>query len=81
MCETRYLGIKWPQRHTLTFERQVRVYVRYVCPEDVKKILLGQARSAIWREWAAKHENEKLKMCIWLEPENWCWKEVGLRKD
>ena len=25
MCETRDLGIKWPQWHTLTFEGQVQV--------------------------------------------------------
>ena len=33
--ETRDLGIKWPQWHTLIFELQVRVDMRDVCPKDV----------------------------------------------
>ena len=45
MCETRDLGIKWPQRHTLILEGLVRVDMRYACPEDVKKMLLGHAGS------------------------------------
>ena len=68
MCETSKLGIKLPQWHTLIFEVQVRVDMRYVCPKDVKKMLFGQARSTYWRKWAAKHENEELKDGIWLEP-------------
>ena len=32
VCETRDLGIEWPQRHTLTFEAQVQVDMRYICP-------------------------------------------------
>ena len=34
--------------------------VRYVCPKDVKKMLLRQARSICWKKWAAKHEYEEL---------------------
>ena len=41
--------------------------MRYVCPKDVKKMLLVQARSTHWRKWGAKHENEELKEGIWLE--------------
>ena len=67
-CETRDLGIKWPQWRTLIFDGQVRVDMRYVCPKDVKKMLEGQARSTCWRKWAAKHENEELKESVWLEP-------------
>ena len=59
MCETRDLGI-------LIFEGQVAVDMRYVCPKDVKKMLLKQARSTYWKKWAAKHEYEELKECIWL---------------
>ena len=55
MCETRDLGIKWPHWHTLIFEGQVRTDMRYVCPKDVKKMLLQQARSVYWKKWAAKH--------------------------
>ena len=44
------------------------VDMRYVCPKDVKKMLLGQARSTHWRKWAAKHENEESKEGFWLEP-------------
>ena len=45
VCETRELGIKWPQWHTLLFEGEVKIDMRYVCPKDVKKMLLRQARS------------------------------------
>ena len=34
MCETRDLGIQWPQRHTLLLEGQVAVDMRVVCPQD-----------------------------------------------
>ena len=61
MCETRDLGIKWPQWHALGFEGQVAVDMRYVCPKDVKKMLMKQAGSAFWRKWVAKHEYEELK--------------------
>ena len=36
----------------------------YVCPKDVKKMLLKQARSAYWK----KCEYEELKEGKWLEP-------------
>ena len=45
VCETRHLGIKWPHWHTLLFEGQVALDMRVVCPQDVKKMLLKQARS------------------------------------
>ena len=32
-----------------------------VCPQDVKNMLLKQARIVHWRKWAAKHECEELK--------------------
>ena len=57
-----------PHGHTLIFEDEVRVDMRYVCPEDVKQMLSGQAKSICWRMWAAKHDNEGLKEGIWLEP-------------
>ena len=56
MCETRDLGIKWPHWHTLIFDGDGRVDMRYVCPKDVKKMLLQQARTVYWKKWAAKHE-------------------------
>ena len=42
--------------------------MRYVCPKDVTKMLLKQARSTYWKKWAAKHEYEELKEGFWLEP-------------
>ena len=36
MCETRDLGIKWPQWHILLFQGQVVVDMRVVCPQDVR---------------------------------------------
>ena len=67
MCEARDLGIKRPHWHTLIFEGEVRVDMRYVCPEDVKKMFVQQARSVYWKKWAAKREYEELKEGIWLE--------------
>ena len=53
MCETRDLGIKWPFWHTLVFEGDRSIDMRYVCPKDVKKMLLQQARKVYWKKWAA----------------------------
>ena len=37
MCETRDLGIKWPQRHTLLFEGQVAMDMGVLCPQGCEK--------------------------------------------
>ena len=58
----------WPQRHTSIFDGEARIDMSYVCPKDVKKMLVQQARSVYWKKWAAKHEYEELKEGIWLEP-------------
>ena len=42
--------------------------MRYVCPKNVKNMLLKHARSAYWKKWAAKHDYQKLKEGMWLEP-------------
>ena len=42
--------------------------MRYVCPEDVKKMLLKQARTTYWKSRQQKHEYEELKEGIWLDP-------------
>ena len=57
----------WPHWHTLILEGEVRVD-RFVCPKDVKKMLLQRARTVYWKKWAAKHDYEELKEGIWLEP-------------
>ena len=44
------------------------IVMRFVCPKDVKKMLLQRARSVYWKKWAAKHGYEKLKEGAWLEP-------------
>ena len=44
------------------------VDMRYVCPKDVKKMLLNQARTTYCKKWDTKHEDEELKEGIWLEP-------------
>ena len=62
-CETRDLGNQWPLWCTLLFKEQVAVDMRVVCPQDVKKMLLKQARMAFWKKWAAKHECE----CDWSQ--------------
>ena len=47
---------KWPQWHVLLSEGQVAVDMRVVCPQDVKHILMKQARM------------EGLKEEVWLVP-------------
>ena len=68
LCETRDFRIKWPKWHTLTFEGQVQVDMRDVCPKDVKNMLLKQARTTYWKKCAAKQEYEESKEGFWLEP-------------
>ena len=45
MCETRDLGMEWPYWHTLTVEGEARIDMRYVCPKNVKKMLLQPGQS------------------------------------
>ena len=61
MCETRDFGVKWPFWHTLVFDGDRNIDMRYVCPKYVKKMLVRQARTVYWKKWAAKHEYEELK--------------------
>ena len=61
MSETRDLGIKRPQWLIWKFEEQAAVDMRVVCPQDVKKMLVRQARKIYWKGWAAKLECEELK--------------------
>ena len=69
MCETRDLGLKWPHWHTLIFEGNRRIDMRYVCPQDGKKMLWQQARTEYCKKkWAATHEHDELKEVFWLEP-------------
>ena len=42
--------------------------MRFVCPKDVKKMLVQRARSVYWKKCVAKHEYEELKEGAWLEP-------------
>ena len=66
MCETRDLGIKWPRWHTLIFIDETRIDRRFVCPRDVKKMLVQRARSVYWKKWTAKHEYDELKEEAWI---------------
>ena len=68
MCETRDMGTGWPHWHTLVFRDETRIGMWYVCPSDVKKMLVQRGRSVYWKKWAAKHEHEELKEGVWLEP-------------
>ena len=68
MCETRDLGTKWTYWHTLVFSNEITIDKRYVCPKDVRKMLVQRGRSVCWKKWAAKHEYEELKEGAWLEP-------------
>ena len=66
MCETRDLGTKWPYWHTLVFSDEITIDMRYVCPRDVRKMLVQRARSVHWKKCAAKHEYEELKDGAWI---------------
>ena len=68
MCETRHLGIQWPAVAHFCCEGQVAVDRRLVCPQDVKKMLLKQARRWSIARDGHKHECEELKEGVWLEP-------------
>ena len=68
MCETSDLGIKWPYWHTLVFSDEITMDVGYVCPKDVKTILVQRERPVSWKKWAAKHEQEEPKEGAWVEP-------------
>ena len=50
MHETRDLGIKWRQWHTLMFEEQVKVDLRVVCPQDVAKHECEDVKEGVWME-------------------------------
>ena len=54
--------------HTLVLSDETRIYMRHVCPSDVKKMLVQRARSVYWKKWAAKHEHDEVKEGAWLEP-------------
>ena len=87
MCETRDLGIKWPCWHTLIFGNDEKIDMRFVCPKDVKKMLVQTAQPVYWKKWGAKHEYEELKEGSWLEPglallrKKVSWKVVGRKRD
>ena len=49
MCETHDLGIKLPHWHTLIFSNDTKIDMRFVCPKDVKKMLVQRARSVYSR--------------------------------
>ena len=54
-------AFKSSQWHTSLFEEKVVVDMRVVCPQDVKKMLLKQARMVYWKRWVVTHECEELK--------------------
>ena len=54
MCETRDLGIQWPQWHTLLFGEQVAVDMRVVCLQFVKNMTLKRARMVLWRKMGSQ---------------------------
>ena len=35
--------------------------MRFVCPKDVKKMLVQRARSVYWKKWASKHGYEEFE--------------------
>ena len=67
MRKTPDLGIKVATvAHSADKERWTR---EVICPLDVKKMFMRQARMAhSKKKWAAKHECEELKGGVWLDP-------------
>ena len=37
MCETRDLGVRWPQWHTLMFSDEIKIDMRFVCVKRCSK--------------------------------------------
>ena len=66
--KTRDLCFKWSYWRTLVFSDEIKIDTRYVCPKDVKKMLVQRVRSVYWKKWTAKHEYEELKEGAWLGP-------------
>ena len=44
--------------------------MRFICPRDVKKMLLKQVTTAYWKKCASRHECEELSRGVWLDPIN-----------
>ena len=68
MCETRDLGIRRPYWHTLIFGNGTRIDMRFVCPKDVKKMLVQTAPFSLLEEVGSQHQHEELKEGAWLAP-------------
>ena len=54
MCETRDLDVKWPHWHTLMFSDEIKIDMRFVCPKDVKKMLVQRAPISVLEEVGSK---------------------------
>ena len=54
MCETRDLGIKWLFWHTLMFEGDRSIDMRYVCPKDVKENAPAAGQKSLLEEVGSK---------------------------
>ena len=79
MCETRYLGTKWPHWHTLTSSDEKRIDMIFVCPRD-ENMLVHMARSVYWRQQSTSMKwFEPKSIVMW--PERSLWKEVGRKRD
>ena len=61
MSGARDLGIKWTLWHTLTFEGDRSIDMTYVCPKDMKKMLLQQARNFIGRSGQLSKSRKSMK--------------------
>ena len=96
LCETRDLGVMWPQWHALLFEGQVAVDMRVVRPQDGKKMLLKHARMVHWMEMRSGKKEfawNHVRLCCGGRPatcgqtrtamscESLLWKEDGCRKE
>ena len=50
---------KWQHETKEAWRRhEITIDMGYVCPKDVRKMLVQRARSVYWKKWAAKHEYE-----------------------
>ena len=52
----------------MVFSSEITIDMIFVCPKDVRKMLVQRAPSVYGKKWAAKHEYEELKEGAWLEP-------------
>ena len=69
MLETRDLGIKWPQGHTVKFKGTSSGGHEGGLPAGCEDVVCETSQDGNWKKWAAKHDCEEkfAKTCGWSQ--------------